>query len=111
MEVFRERNLNPSRRCSLVSPRRIAEQRQTQTQTCVEAGSNTSIVTLRIVEGDEKGSLKYETVKYGHENKGTRTQERLRWRVPTAYTKETRPVVREGAPQKQNRNCERIINI
>jgi hypothetical protein len=35
--------------------------------TRVEAGSNTSIVTLRVVGGDEKGSLKSETVKYGHE--------------------------------------------
>jgi hypothetical protein len=32
----------------------------------VEAGSNTSIVALRVVGGDEKGSLKSETVKYGH---------------------------------------------
>jgi hypothetical protein len=31
----------------------------------VEAGSNTSTVTLRFVGGDKKGSLKYETVKYG----------------------------------------------
>jgi hypothetical protein len=36
----------------------------------VEAGSNTSTVTLRVVGGDEKGSLKSETVKYGHEFKG-----------------------------------------
>jgi hypothetical protein len=32
--------------------------------TRVEAGSNTSTVTLRVVGGDEKGSLKTETVKY-----------------------------------------------
>jgi hypothetical protein len=38
----------------------------------VEAGSNTSTVTLRVVGGDEKGSLKSET-KYGYESKGTRT--------------------------------------
>jgi hypothetical protein len=44
---------------------------------CVEAGSNTSTVTLRVVGGDEKESLKSETVKYGYESKGTRTQERL----------------------------------
>jgi hypothetical protein len=31
----------------------------------VEAGSNTSTVTLRVV-GDEKGSFKAETAKYGH---------------------------------------------
>jgi hypothetical protein len=34
----------------------------------VEAGSNTSTVTLRVVGGDEKGSLKSETVKYNREN-------------------------------------------
>jgi hypothetical protein len=32
--------------------------------TRVEAGSNTSTVTLRVVGGDEKGSLKSETVRY-----------------------------------------------
>jgi hypothetical protein len=36
----------------------------------MEAGSNTSTVTLRVVEGDEKGSLKSDTVKYGVEPKG-----------------------------------------
>jgi hypothetical protein len=34
--------------------------------TRVEAVSNTFTVTLRVVGGDEKGSLKSETVKYGH---------------------------------------------
>jgi hypothetical protein len=43
----------------------------------VEAGSNSSSVTLRVVGGDEKGSLKSETVKEGHESQGTRTRERL----------------------------------
>jgi hypothetical protein len=40
--------------------------------THVEAESNTSTVTLRIVGGDEKGSIKYETVKYGRESQGTK---------------------------------------
>jgi hypothetical protein len=40
----------------------------------VEAGSNTSTVTLRVVEGDEKGSFKSETVNYGHESYGARTR-------------------------------------
>jgi hypothetical protein len=40
----------------------------------VEAGSNTSTVTLRVVGGDEKGSLECETVTYGHESYGTRTR-------------------------------------
>jgi hypothetical protein len=35
---------------------------------CVEAGSNTSTVTLRVVGGDETESLKSETVKYGRES-------------------------------------------
>jgi hypothetical protein len=38
----------------------------------VEAGSNTSTVTLRVV-GDEKGSLKSETVKYGHDSDRRKT--------------------------------------
>jgi hypothetical protein len=41
----------------------------------VEAGSNTSTVALRVVEGDEKGSLESDTVKYGHERHGTRIRE------------------------------------
>jgi hypothetical protein len=40
---------------------------------CVEAVSNTSTVALRVVGGDEKGNLESETVKYGHESRGTRT--------------------------------------
>jgi hypothetical protein len=66
----------------------------------VEAVSNTSTVTLRDVGGDEKGSLKSETVKYGHEFQGTPTRERLRWRGPAAYAKD-RPVLSSGrAPHK-----------
>jgi hypothetical protein len=66
----------------------------------VEAGSNTSTVTLRVVGDDEKGSLKSETVKYGHESQGTRTQERLRWREPAAYTKDRPVLSSERAPHK-----------
>jgi hypothetical protein len=50
----------------------------------VEAVSNTSTVTLRAVGGDEKESLKSETVKYGCEYNGTRIRERLRWQGPEA---------------------------
>jgi hypothetical protein len=77
----------------------------------VETGSNTSTVALRIVGGDEKGSLKSETVKYGRESQGTRTRERLCLEGPAAYKLQTRPLVREGAPQKLDRNCQRVINI
>jgi hypothetical protein len=51
---------------------------QSQYDLDLEEGSNTSTVTLRVVGGDKKGSLKSETVKYGHESHGTRTQEGLR---------------------------------
>jgi hypothetical protein len=77
----------------------------------VEAGSNTSTVTLRVVAGDEKGSLKSETVKYGHESKGPRTRERLCWRGPVTYTKDRLVFSSDRAPQKHDRNCQRVINI
>jgi hypothetical protein len=41
--------------------------------TTIEKLLETSTVTLRVVGGDEKGSLKSETVKYGREYQGTRT--------------------------------------
>jgi hypothetical protein len=41
----------------------------------VDASSNTSAVALRIVGGDEKGSIESETVKYGDVSRGTQTQE------------------------------------
>jgi hypothetical protein len=66
----------------------------------VEAVSNTSTVTLRVVGGDEKGSLRTETVKYGREIQGTRTRERLRWRGPIAYTKDRPVLSSERAPHK-----------
>jgi hypothetical protein len=66
----------------------------------VEAGSNTSTVTLRVVRGDEMGSLKSETVKYGREYQGTRTRKSLRWEDPAADT-EDRPVLSsERTPHK-----------
>jgi hypothetical protein len=79
----------------------------------VEVGSNTSSVTLRVVGGDEKGSLKSETVKYGCESQGTRTRERLRWQGPAACTNERPVLSSERAPhkKKQDRNCLTVINI
>jgi hypothetical protein len=69
----------------------------------VEAGSNTSTVTLRVVGGDEKGSLKSETVKYGRKSQGTRTWERLRWQGPAAHTKD-RPVFSSARAPHGNKN-------
>jgi hypothetical protein len=66
----------------------------------VEAGSNTSTVTLRVVGGDEMGSLKSETVKYGRESQGTWTRERLRWQEPAANTQDRPVLSSERAPHK-----------
>jgi hypothetical protein len=66
----------------------------------VEAGSNTSTVTLQVIEGDETGSLESETVKYGRESQGTRTREGLRWHGPAAYTKDRPVLSSERAPPK-----------
>jgi hypothetical protein len=64
----------------------------------VEAGSNTSTVTLRVVGGDEKGSLQSEIVKYGHESQGTRTRNWLRWREPGAIINDRPVLSSERAP-------------
>jgi hypothetical protein len=66
----------------------------------VEAGSNTSTVTLRVIRGNEKGSLESETVKYGPEYQGIRTRERLRWHGPAAYIKDRPVLSSERAPHK-----------
>jgi hypothetical protein len=79
----------------------------------VEAGSNTSTVTLRVVGGDKKGSLNCETVKYGRETQGARTKEILRWQGPAAYIK-VRPVLSsERAPHKKKKHVIviQVINI
>jgi hypothetical protein len=76
----------------------------------VEAGSNTSTVTLRVVGGDEKGSLKTETVKCGREIQGTPTRERLRWLGPVAYIKD-RPVSRQRGRPTETRPQLSVINI
>jgi hypothetical protein len=70
------------------------------TLTRVEAGSNTSTVTLRVVGDNEKGSLKSETVKYGRDSQGTRIRERLHWQGPAAYTNDRPIVSSERAPRK-----------
>jgi hypothetical protein len=68
--------------------------------TRVKAGSNTSTVTLRVVGGDEKGSLKSETVKYGREFQRTRTRERLRWQSQQHIQKTDPSSCQRGPPTK-----------
>jgi hypothetical protein len=59
-----------------------------------------STANLRVVGGDEKGSVKSETVKYGRESQGTRTLERLHWQGPVAYIKDRLVISSEKAPHK-----------
>jgi hypothetical protein len=70
--------MNGETRCSLSGPHmstlRQCGREVGQPHTRVEAGSNTSTVTLRVVGDDEKGSLKSEAVKYGRKSQGTRTE-------------------------------------
>jgi hypothetical protein len=64
----------------------------------VEEGSNTSTLTLRVVGGDEKGSLKTETVKYGYESKrDTDPRKTTLASASSIHKRETRPLVREDA--------------
>jgi hypothetical protein len=65
----------------------------------VEAASNTSTVTLRVVGGDEKKSLESETVKYGHESQGTDPR-KTTWRGPAVYIKDRPVLSSERAPHE-----------
>jgi hypothetical protein len=79
----------------------------------MEARSNTSTVVLRVVGGNEKGSLESEIVKYGLESYGTRSLEWLCWRAPEAILND-RSILssesmlhkvydRKGSVEKKNR--------
>jgi hypothetical protein len=72
----------------------------------VEAWSNTSTVTLRVVGGDEKGSLISERVP---RDSGPRKVALAR--ASSIYKIQTRPLVREDAPQIQDRKGQTVINI
>jgi hypothetical protein len=73
----------------------------------VEAGSNTSTVTLRVVGVDEKGSLESETVKYGDSDPKMTALAR----ASSNCKRQTRPLIREGAPNQQTRNYQTVIKI
>jgi hypothetical protein len=66
----------------------------------VEAESNTAIVTLRVVGGDEKGSLESETVKVGPGPENDYAGE-----VQQQCKRQTRPLIRESSPHQQTHNC------
>jgi hypothetical protein len=57
-------------------------------------------MNLRVVGGDEKESLKSETVKYGLKSQGTWTRERLSWQEPAPHTKDRPDLSSKRAPHK-----------
>jgi hypothetical protein len=60
-----------------------------------------SVSYIRKVGDFGKGKSQIcETVKDVHESQGTRTRERLRWRGPAAYTKDSPALSSERAPHK-----------
>jgi hypothetical protein len=64
MDKLLENRHNNSEIMESVSMRFVPRLYNEASWTRVEAGSNTSNVTLRVVAGDKKGSLESETVKY-----------------------------------------------
>jgi hypothetical protein len=83
---------------------------------CVESGSNTSTVALRVVGSGEKGSFESERVKYGRKSQGTRTREWLRWRGPAAmqtidssFHQRERPI--STNPQMSDSNKNLVISL
>jgi hypothetical protein len=91
--------MNCSTRCPLVS---------TPSSTLVEAGSNTSTVTLPVVGGGEKERLKSERVKYGRWSQGTQIRGRLRWQGPAACTKDRHIFRQRGRPTERRPKCKTV---
>jgi hypothetical protein len=56
-------------------------------------------VTLRVVGGDEKGSLESETVKYGHESYGTQTRNDCTGEGQQEFVKDRPGLSSERVPQ------------
>jgi hypothetical protein len=90
-----------------------------KTYSRVEAAMNTSTIALRVVGGDEKGSLGSKTVKYGYESweiwlrvlqdSGPRMTALAR--ASSNCKRQTHPLVRESVPHQQTRNTLTVIKI
>jgi hypothetical protein len=78
----------------------------------VEAGSNTCAVTLRVIGGDGKGSLKSETVNMITSPKGVGPEKDYAGEGQQHIQKTDSSYRQRGRPhKKQDRNCQRVINI
>jgi hypothetical protein len=78
----------------------------------VKAVSNTSTVALRVVEGDEKGSLESETVKYGRRvPRDLDPRMTALARAGSNCKRQAHPLIRESAPQQEICNCLTVMKI
>jgi hypothetical protein len=68
--------------------------------------------TLRVVGGDEKGKSQISDSKiWSRVPTDSDPRKTALGRPSSIYKRQTRPLVREGAPQKQDHNCQTAINI
>jgi hypothetical protein len=66
----------------------------------------------RVIGGDEKGSLRCEDSKiWSQVPRDSDPRKTAPARASSIYKRQTRPLAREDAPQKQDRNCQTVINI
>jgi hypothetical protein len=72
--------------------------------THVEAGSNTTTVTLRRKGKSQMGDSKI----WSRVPRDSDQRKLALARASSIYKRHTRPLVREGTPQKQNRNCQTV---
>jgi hypothetical protein len=77
----------------------------------VEVGSNTSTVALRIVGGDEKGSLESDSKKWSRVSRDSDARMTALVMASSIYKRQTRLLVRENAPHQQTRNYLTAIKI
>jgi hypothetical protein len=92
MLPWKRNSSGPLHRNTLSNKRVSLEMKGQQRVRCMTEAETKDSYMVRVVGGDEKGSLKSGTVKYGLGSQGTRTQERLHWQGPAAYIKD-RPVL------------------
>jgi hypothetical protein len=74
----------------------------------VEARSNTPTVTLRVVGGDGKGSLKSENKFWSRVPRDSDSRKTALARPSSIYKRQSRSLVGEGVPQKQAHNLMKI---
>jgi hypothetical protein len=78
----------------------------------VEAGSNTSTVALLVVRGEERevSNLRQKKI-WLRVPRNSDPRKTTLARASSIYKRQIRPLIREDAPEKQDRICQRVTNI